>query len=86
MNETLDYLYMFFSERCELPGSTRAQQLSADFFQAGVLDSLGLVELVVGIEDRFHCVFTPEQLEDPRFHTINGLAEMIHEQNSRSIA
>jgi acyl carrier protein len=48
-----------------------------DYFDAGWLTSMEVVEFVTEIEEQFAMQFSDRDLQDPRFVTINGLAELI---------
>lgn len=50
---------------------------STDYFDAGWLTSMEVVEFVTEIEQQFAMQFSDRDLQDPRFITINGLAELI---------
>ncbi len=48
-----------------------------DYFEAGWLTSMEVVELVTDIEREFHMQFSDIDFQDPRFVTIVGLAALI---------
>lgn len=50
---------------------------ATDYFDAGWLTSMEVVEFVTEIEQQFAMQFSDRDLQDPRFITINGLAELI---------
>ena len=50
---------------------------SFNFVSNGYVDSLGLVQFVIGIEDEFGIEFTDEDLENPDFKIVGKLVEMI---------
>jgi acyl carrier protein len=56
---------------------------SVDLFDAGYLDSLGIVALTGFIEDTFGVDLSEADLFDPRFTTIAGMAEIIASRRSR---
>ncbi len=51
--------------------------LDLDYFEAGWLTSMEVVELVTAIEETFGTQFSERDLQDPRFVTIAGLTELI---------
>ena len=61
-------------EAAEIAASARHQ---TDYFEAGWLTSMEVVEFVTEIEQQFAMQFSDRDLQDPRFVTINGLAELI---------
>jgi acyl carrier protein len=48
-----------------------------DYFEAGWLTSMEVVEFVMEIEQYFNMQFSEQNLQDVRFVTIDGLAELI---------
>ena len=52
-------------------------QLDVDYFEAGWLTSMEVVEFVTEIEQTFGMQFSDRDLQDPRFVTIAGLTELI---------
>jgi acyl carrier protein len=58
--------------------------LDADYFAAGWLTSMEVVEFVTEIEDNFSIQFSDSDLQDPRFVTIAGLAELILERSTQT--
>ena len=79
MNDLIEWLHEFFSKNNKALGN------KADLFDGGHIDSMGLIELITAIESNFDIELTSENLEDPRFRTIQGIAQIIHEsKTSRS--
>ncbi|MGC1374503.1 MAG: acyl carrier protein [Candidatus Sulfotelmatobacter sp.] len=76
-----DWLTSWFVARSKIGGEaveTSARALrTTDYFGAGWLTSMEVVEFVTGIEQQFDMQFSERDLQDPRFVTINGLAELI---------
>lgn len=76
-----DWLTSWFVVRSKIGGE--AVELSADvlhatdYFDAGWMTSMEVVEFVTEIEQQFDVQFSDRDLQDPRFVTINGLAELI---------
>jgi D-alanine--poly(phosphoribitol) ligase subunit 2 len=56
--------------------------LSLNYFEAGWIDSLGIIELICDIEFHFSIRFNELHFQDRRFSTISGLAEIISELSS----
>ncbi len=53
---------------------------TVELFDAGYLDSLGVVRLILFIESTFNVVLGDETLLDLRFTTIAGIGELVSEQ------
>jgi len=52
---------------------------SLSYFDLGLVDSFGVIELIEDIEANFSIQFTEDHFQERRFATIDGLAEMILE-------
>lgn len=48
-----------------------------DFYNQGILDSFGIIELVDAIEQHFTITFSDEDFQTPDFKTITGLKRLI---------
>jgi acyl carrier protein len=55
------------------------EELTENYFERGVIDSLGIVQLVVEIEERFGIRLESGHLQDQRFCTVRGLAQIVDE-------
>lgn len=55
------------------------ESLKSNYFELGLVDSLGLMELMTALEGTFHIRFSEDHFQDPRFSTIQGLSELITE-------
>jgi len=58
--------------------------LDIDYFAAGWLTSMEVVEFVTEIEAQFGMQFSDRDLQDPRFVTIAGLAELILQRSTQT--
>lgn len=74
------WLQSWFANRGKI-ASQPDQALHIDYFSAGWLTSMEVVEFVTEIEDRFAMQFTDRDLQDARFVTIAGLSELIVERS-----
>jgi len=63
-------------ELCPQPGE--------NYFDKGVIDSFGAIELIEEVETEFSIRFTEQDFQDRRFATIDGLTEIIHEKRKMS--
>ncbi len=75
----MDWLLDWLSNRTTLPAKGREELVLTDFFEAGWVDSFGIMELIAEIERRFGVVFTAEHFERKSFFNIAGLAKLIAE-------
>ena len=51
----------------------------SNYFDLGLIDSLGLIELIDKIEAHFRIQFNEYDFQDRRFSSIEGLSEIISE-------
>ena len=81
--EVQDWLCRWFERKGPIPGNTPKEKLLTDFFEAGLIDSLAVVELVADIERTFSVRFEDRHYQERRFSTIGGLAELVAELSAR---
>jgi acyl carrier protein len=83
-----DWLTDWFVARGKLTkkiGETAQETLrNTDYFEAGWLTSMEVVEFVTEIEQHFGMQFSESNLQDPRFVTIAGLAELILSRSTQA--
>jgi len=72
-----DFVIGHLSREQPIPGQTEEERLGTDYLYAGLLDSLGLIELVGELEARFAVRLDQDDFEDPRFKTVGGLIEIV---------
>ena len=71
------WLQLWFEGRKKLGNQPPQSVLEVDYFAAGWLTSMEVVEFVTDIEQHFGMQFSDRDLQDPRFVTIAGLTELI---------
>jgi acyl carrier protein len=74
-----NWLKEWFTARGKIVAQPNQPLLDVDYFEAGWLTSMEVVEFVTEIEQRFGMQFSDRDLQDPRFVTIVGLTELILE-------
>ena len=79
--QTQDWLTNWFVARGKIRNSAPAALHDTDYFEAGWLTSMEVVEFVTEIEQQFGMQFSDRDLQDPRFVTIAGLTELILERS-----
>jgi acyl carrier protein len=78
-----EWLLAWFASRGKI-GPQGNGNLQTDYFAAGWLTSMEVVEFVTEIEDRFAMRFSDQDLQDARFVTIGGLAELILKRSTQT--
>jgi acyl carrier protein len=83
MQNTIEILKQFFVEEKLVPKS-RAATLdeNVSLLQAGIIDSLNLLKLIVFIEERFQIKVSDEDLTPENFETLNAMQKFIGEKTS----
>ena len=76
MEETA-WLLEWFGARGTLSGEASSDGTHVNYFEAELIDSLGVIELITDIESHFGIAFTERHFQDRRFSTVDGLAEII---------
>jgi acyl carrier protein len=79
-----DWLTDWFVARAKTGKSLPETLQCVDYFEAGWLTSMEVVEFVTEIEQRFGMQFSDRDLQDPRFVTIAGLTELILERSTET--
>ena len=67
--------------RDELLDTTDPLNSESDLFEAG-LDSMGIMQLILSIEDHFGVVIDPSELSRDNFATVTRIAKLIRSKQS----
>ena len=67
--------------RDELLDSAEPLDQESDLFAAG-LDSMGIMQLILAIEERFGAVIDPSELSRDNFATVTRIASLIRTKQS----
>lgn len=78
--EIKEWLINWFGQHSSLNAVELEEVSKEDYLKKGIIDSFSFVMLVSDIDDEYEVAFTNEDFLDPRFPTIDGLAEMIGER------
>ncbi len=68
------WLYAWFFDHDSDP------DLNENYFDAGAIDSFGVIELIEAVESHFKIAFRQHDFQDRRFASIAGLAEIVNER------
>jgi acyl carrier protein len=74
--EVSSWVVDWFTSRGKLR-SSGLEMLEVDYLASGLLTSLEIVELVGELEDHFGFQFSDADMQDPRFSTIGGIAQLV---------
>lgn len=53
---------------------------SFNYVESGYVDSLGLLQFIVELEDKFSIEFTDDEMTSPEFHTVGGIVKIIEDK------
>jgi D-alanine--poly(phosphoribitol) ligase subunit 2 len=74
--QPMTWLGAWFSDRAP----QRDLAPTENYFEAEVIDSFAVIELIEAIETHFNCRFDDTDFQDRRFTSVAGLAEIIAEK------
>ena len=74
----------WFESRAKTVKQASESLLDVDYFEAGWLTSMEVVEFITETEQTFGILFSDDDMQDSRFATINGLTELILERSTQS--
>lgn len=57
------------------------EELDINLFESGLMDSLGLVELLVQIEENFNIIISPSEIERDDIETPNKIISLIKQRS-----
>lgn len=76
-DEKIRWLKEYFASKKALPDHPELEK--ENYFQLGLIDSMGVLELIEAAEAQFSIQFQQTNFTDRRFATIAGLADIIDE-------
>lgn len=62
-----------FTGARELPGNSEEERLSCLYLDQGIVDSMGIIDLVTTIESQLGVRFSPADMQSVEFRTAAGL-------------
>ena len=75
-----DWIVEWFSNR----NPKKPISLNSDYYGQGLVDSLGMLELITEIEQHFSVCFDDEDFKSPSFLTVEGLVSIIYTKIPRT--
>ena len=67
----------FFNQKGVLPGETEKDKLNCQYLESGIIDSMGIVEMITYFENLFQIRFSPSDMQSREFRTPGGLISII---------
>lgn len=77
------WLCEWFLSRQKFKGAP-SQLPDTNYFEAGLLTSLEVIEFVSEIENQFGVQFSDQDFQDPLFGTVTGLAELVANRSAQA--
>lgn len=63
--------------KTSLPDSKEEEYLSCYYLDMGIIDSLGIVEMIMEFEGKYGIYFSEDSLQSYEFQTIGGVINMV---------
>jgi acyl carrier protein len=82
--EVQTWIKDWFEVRSKVGRQPNESVLNIDYLEAGWLTSMQVVELITEIERTFGVQFSDADMQDSRFATMAGLAELILQRSTQS--
>ncbi len=67
----------FFESKGGIPGATEEERLKCGYLDTRVIDSMGIVSMVLEFEATFGIRFSPAEMQSLEFRTVGGLISLI---------
>lgn len=86
MNNGIDtWIYQWFLEQNDGSLPTTSEPIEElNYFELGLIDSLGIITLIDAIEHEFDIALSHNHFEQRRFSTMKGLSEIISEERKHN--
>jgi len=75
--EPKDFILNYLENIKELPGATKEEKMQYNFVDEGHIDSFGILQLIMTLEEKFDFRFDAEHLQSEEIRTIEGMAAAI---------
>ncbi len=72
-----DDILNYFKDKNIALDSISSEPNRVNFVNEGLVDSIGIVELVYHLESRYSFTFSPDELESDNFRTVEGLSQIV---------
>ena len=76
----------FFQAKGEIPGKTETERLACAYLEVPLIDSMGIMEMIMEFEEKWQIRFSPQHMQSPAFRTIGGLVELIENMTKEQLS
>ena len=70
-------VFAYLESKNKIPGSSETEKLGCYYLDSGVIDSLGIIEMITTFEEKFQIQFSSDDMQSTDFRTIGGLINLI---------
>jgi acyl carrier protein len=76
-DEFQKWMLHFIARNHDISSIDESYLLECNLFEEGFIDSMGIMNMVMELEEEFNFSFTADDFQDRRFSSILGLKEII---------
>jgi len=76
-DQIFDFIIAELEKKGPIPGHNKAEKLRFEFLNQGHIDSFGLMNLIMTIEDEFDVTLSAEDTQSEEFRSIGGTIKII---------
>lgn len=76
-DEVRDFMIGFFKEKGLSDMDSETELLDINYLDKGIIDSFGIVEMIVSLEGEFGITFPSEEMQKEEFGTVGGLIGIV---------
>ena len=76
-DEVKEFVVEYFEQRGVDGIDSEEELLRFRYLERRIIDSLGIIELITSLENRFDIRFSPEEMQSAEFGTMGGLIGII---------
>lgn len=79
MSAVQDFVLTYLEQFKPVPGADAQAKLAYDFLDAGHIDSFGIMQMILTLEDRFQIRFQEQHLQSDDIRTVGGLIAIVEQ-------
>ena len=76
-SEVKNFVVNYFKEKGLPDIDAESELLGYNYLEKGIIDSFGIVEMIVSMEGQFGVTFPPEEMQKEEFGTVGGLINLV---------
>ncbi len=76
-SEVKNFVVDYFKEKGLPDIDAESELLGYNYLDKGIIDSFGIVEMIVSLEGQFEVTFPPEEMQKEEFGTVGGLINLV---------